>query len=386
MAGHWPRPSTPLHPHPRAICVGTTVALPHRALQEREVRMYRVVGFSALCFVGRLLVACGASAESEPDAVGTTSEAMRALPNPGDVDTIGTTAPRPTRPPVNPPADPPPAAPAPATGPGHSNLVLDGGLIFTGFDNPDFRSLEIYVTNKGSGPTDKATGYVTFQGFDFPAEMHIEPGGSPIPLPPGQSGFLSIIIRAPAIAQCMTFPVVIDSTHELEGMGRASSVYGDNSGSPATQCLTWTAPLSADMIEKPTINSLLYGKSLDEIVNSEEQGSQLGKCNACHNGTVDDHYDLTLPDPDNVGQTYHISGTYKYRPSNTSGITSTSNISGWSWAGPGGWAHAFGTTTAIKKPADLREAFLRWENNGSPSGGNSSQSGFLDQPPTMMGQ
>lgn len=329
--------------------------------------MHRVVGFGVLCIAGRLVVACGASAEGEPDGIGAASQALRPLPPPGDTDPIAAPAPRPTRPP---PTDP--TAPAPATNAG-PNLVLDGGLLFSGFDDPPHRKLEIYVTNNGNGATSSATGHVTFAGIDYPAEMHIDRGETfPTALPAGQSGFLLITIPAPAIAQCMTFPVVIDTTHTLEGTGRAASVYADNSGSPATQCLTWLSPLNEYLIEKTTIDSLLVGKSLKQIVNSEVQGSPKGFCNQCHNGN---------PTYTADGKTW----TFKYHPSTTSGIDSTSNIGGWSWAGPGGWAHEFATTTAFDKPADLREAFQRWENNGSPSGVDPSSSGQLDQPPTMMG-
>jgi hypothetical protein len=153
-----------------------------------------------------------------------------------------------------------------------------------------------------------------------------------------------VVLPESALARCMQPQVVIDVDHTFQS--GEPDPFANDSADVATQCLTWSSPISQDSLGVPP-DSFLEGKTLGGIVGSAQVGRKDGNlCSKCHHGTSGNKYSPPVAQDQSEA------------------IAPSDTIGGTTWAAPGGWASRF-LTNPIGKPDYLKAVVQQWLDDGA---------------------
>jgi hypothetical protein len=161
---------------------------------------------------------------------------------------------------------------------------------------------------------------------------------------PGERGYIKVALPESALARCTQPQVVIDVDHTFQSGD--PDPFANDSANVATQCVTWSRPISWDSLGFGP-DPFLEGKTLGGIVSSTQVGRKDGnRCSKCHYGTSGNKYSPSVAQD----------GSETIGPSDTIGVTT--------WVAPGGWASRF-LTNPIGKPDYLKAVVQQWLDDGA---------------------
>jgi hypothetical protein len=348
---------------------------------------------TGLVMVGLLQGACVAATSEERE--GADGVALGALTDGIKKGPVEEVASKPELLPTK-PVKPKPSNPKPAGEP-YADLRLEGTLRFT-----EDLVVEVDVINAGTIATPSVYGSLSVGGNALSGSLYPHGSFVPLPLQPGQRGY----IRAwpypkGALQECTRYRVKIDTGREMQQASPLSPfVYDNDSGIVRSPCLlTWFAPINeatlygvypasvvgdgctgpfcsagpldpvlSDGTEStpPTLAAEIKGKSIADIVGSFTSGrADTQLCSGCHyTGSNRTGLGMYLPpvksnSAKEIGKDQLISFFVDY-----GSIESKGKLA---WSSRDGWAERFVNiqkSGVFYKPEPLRQVFKKWMADG----------------------
>ena len=228
-----------------------------------------------------------------------------------------------------------------------ADLQPEGRLRFYARGNGTI-GVQIDVKNVGNLWVTAPSSRTRLNGNDYTTPLYPYAGTPTSPanaVAPGGRGYLLAILPAGALAACRTYSVAIDRDRAVQA--GLPDPFANDVSTAATQCLTWTTPITSVALESVQPDPLIANKTIQSIVSSIEIGrADDRRCSYCH---------------------YAGSGR-PYSPNVTRDhwalVGPQDVISGKTWAEAGGWGDRFiGLTNA--KPYHLRSMFTTWKSHGA---------------------
>lgn len=222
-----------------------------------------------------------------------------------------------------------------------ADLIPLDTLRFTDLANGS-QAAQISVLNNGSVALTEGLVQVRIAGHVATGALFESVGGGTT-LEPLQQGYIEVELPAATLARCGEYEVTVDFDQRLQS--GPFDPFSNDTERQTTPCLRWNTTITVESLGT-TPDPLIEGKSLGAIVSSEVAGrvdnnGNLQLCSACHfaGGST---------------QRYHA-------PAGP--ITPNQNTDGWAWNAAGGWADQFRAQSF--KPEYLKQAFLRWQQDGA---------------------
>jgi hypothetical protein len=253
---------------------------------------------------------------------------------------------------------------------GYSDLKLTGTMRLSGPSQ-----VQIGVNNWGNLPAKGSNCAVKINGKSYACSLNQYYGGSAAggstTINPAEKGFLNV--NGVTLQECTSYTIAIDANRALQSDYGQAGVFGNDSGTAKTQCLTWTSTITAARLGKQP-DPLISGKTLADIVSSRVIArADNYECATCHNTA-------NVGVADNLPKRYWPAVPYlgPYSPDPTAPlIGKTDVISGMTWQPPLGglvtsnatWAREFiavtNTTPPYGKPQYLKDLFQKWLDDGA---------------------